>query len=60
LYQNKLGKVESLREIWFGKKMEELRERMKRRAFFEECKRCLPEFTQMFNQMVDDEWSLKK
>ncbi|MEM5829512.1 MAG: radical SAM protein [Candidatus Aenigmatarchaeota archaeon] len=62
LYQNKLGKVNSLEEVWFSRKMEMLRERMKKRIFFKECKRCLPEFTQMFNQMYGEmkRWSLKK
>jgi len=53
LYQNKLGKVKSLKEIWFGKKMEMLRERMKKKVFFKECKRCLPDFTQLFNELYE-------
>jgi MoaA/NifB/PqqE/SkfB family radical SAM enzyme len=51
LYQNKLGKVRSLKEVWFGEKMKKFRRRMKKRIFFEECKRCLPEFTQLFNDL---------
>jgi hypothetical protein len=51
LYQNKLGKVKSLKEVWFGRKMEAFRERMKKRIFFKECERCLPEFTQLFNEL---------
>jgi len=54
LYQNVLGKVNSLEEIWYGKKMEALRKRMKRRIFFKECKNCLPEFIQVFNQLNDE------
>lgn len=60
LYKNKLGKVNSLKEIWVSEKIESLRERMKKRIFFKECRRCLPEFTQMFNQMWDEKWNLKK
>ena len=54
LYQNKLGKVKSLNEVWYGEKMETLRKRMKRGIFFRECKMCLPEFIQMFNQMYEE------
>jgi MoaA/NifB/PqqE/SkfB family radical SAM enzyme len=62
LYQNFLGKVNSLEKIWYGKKMEALRKRMKRRIFFKECKNCLPEFTQEFNQLNDEmrKWNSKK
>jgi MoaA/NifB/PqqE/SkfB family radical SAM enzyme len=62
LYQNKLGKVKSLKEIWFGKKMEMLREMMKKKIFFKECKRCLPDFTQLFNELYEkvERWNLKK
>lgn len=62
LYQNLLGKVKSLEEVWFGEKMEKFRERMKKRLFFKECKRCLPEFTQMFDRKYKEmmEWSFKK
>ncbi len=62
LYHNLLGKVENLEKIWFGKKMEKMRERMKKREFFPECKNCLPEFTQMFNKMYEEmmKWNLKK
>jgi radical SAM protein with 4Fe4S-binding SPASM domain len=54
LYQNKLGEVKSLSETWHGKKMESMRKRMKNKIFFKECKRCLPEFTQAFNQMYGE------
>lgn len=54
LYQNRLGEVKSLKKIWNCKKMEILREKMRKRIFFKECRRCLPEFTQMFNQMYGE------
>ena len=62
LYQNKLGRVRSLKEVWLGEKMEKLRERMKKRMFFKECKRCLPDFTQMFDELYErvEKWNLKK
>ena len=54
LYQNRLGKVDSLEKIWHSKKMDIFRKRMRKRIFFKECERCLPEFTQMFNQMYNE------
>lgn len=62
LYQNVLGGVNSLEGVWYGKKMEAFRKRMKRRIFFKECKKCLPEFIQNFNQNYNEmrEWSSKK
>jgi MoaA/NifB/PqqE/SkfB family radical SAM enzyme len=62
LYQNKLGKVKSLKEVWFGEKMKAFRKRMEKRIFFEECKRCLPEFTQLFNDLYKkgEKWNLKR
>ena len=62
LYQNKLGKVRSLKEVWFGERMKKLRERMKKKIFFKECKRCLPDFTQLFNELYVkvERWNLKK
>lgn len=62
LYQNVLGKVNSLEEIWYGKKIGALRKRMKKMIFFKECKKCLPEFVQNFNQIYTEmrEWKSKK
>jgi MoaA/NifB/PqqE/SkfB family radical SAM enzyme len=62
LYQNVLGKVNNLEEIWYGKKMKAFRKIMKSRVFFKECKKCLPEFVQNFNQSYDEmiEWNYKK
>ena len=62
LYQNVLGKVNSLEEAWYGKKMEIFRKKMKKRIFFKECKKCLPEFVQNFNQLFNEmvEWNSKK
>ena len=54
LYQNNLGKVNNLKDIWYGKKMEKLRENMKNGTFFKECKMCLPEFTEMFNRIYGE------
>jgi radical SAM protein with 4Fe4S-binding SPASM domain len=50
-YENILGNVKDERfyDIWFGKKMDELRERMKRKEFFKECSRCLPDITAAYN-----------
>ncbi|MEM5853484.1 MAG: radical SAM protein [Candidatus Aenigmatarchaeota archaeon] len=60
LYKKKLGKINSLKEIWFCRKIEELRKRMKRRVLFKECNKCLPEFTHIFNQLWDEIWNSKK
>jgi len=61
LYQNRLGKVESLKKVWFGEKMKKIRERMKKRKFFKECRNCLPDFIYLFNKMYGEKkWSLKK
>jgi MoaA/NifB/PqqE/SkfB family radical SAM enzyme len=62
LYQNRLGKVRSLAKIWNSEKMEGIRRRMKTRKFFNECKKCLPEFTQMFDNLYKEmrRWKLKK
>lgn len=60
LYKNNLGRVNSLNEIWFGSKMKKLREKMKKRFFFKECNKCLPEFTYIFNQVWGERWNLKK
>jgi radical SAM protein with 4Fe4S-binding SPASM domain len=54
LYQNILGTVDNLKEIWFGEKMEKFRNRMKKKMFFKECKKCIPEFAQMFNDMYEE------
>lgn len=54
LYQSRLGKVDSLEKIWHSKKMEMLRQRMRKRIFFKECERCLPEFMKIFNQMYSE------
>ena len=55
LYSNVVGnaKEESIEEIWFGKKMEKFRERMKKRDFFPQCKRCIPEFVDNFNEWIN-------
>ena len=62
LYQNLLGKVDSLHQVWYSKKMKNLRKRMKKRKFFKACRRCLPEFTKMFNDYYKEmkTWSSKK
>lgn len=62
LYKNKLGRVRSLKEVWFGKKMERMRERMRKGLLFEECKRCLPDFMELFNELYKKvgKWSLKR
>jgi MoaA/NifB/PqqE/SkfB family radical SAM enzyme len=55
----RFNKIKDLKKFWFGKEMESLREQMKRGILFEECKRCLPDFTEMFNQMYEGlkKWS---
>jgi radical SAM protein with 4Fe4S-binding SPASM domain len=54
-YQNKIGNVkkESLIKIWNGKKMNEFRERIKKKEFFKECNRCIPEFVDIFNKTYE-------
>ena len=43
----------SLEEIWFGKQMEEFREKIKGREYFDKCKFCLPEFVEEFNKKYE-------
>jgi len=53
LYRNLVGNVkkESFGKIWFGKKMREFRERVKRGELPSECVRCLPDFTTNYNEL---------
>ena len=55
LYQNPVGNVkkQSLQEIWFGPKMNEFRKKIKAGEFSKDCKRCIPEFTDNYNQLYE-------
>lgn len=52
-YESIMGNIreESLSQIWYGKKMNKFRERIKTKEYFDECKKCLPEFTERYNQL---------
>jgi radical SAM protein with 4Fe4S-binding SPASM domain len=50
-YSNIVGDVRknSIINIWKGKEMESFRAKIKNKHFFNECKRCLPEFTDIYS-----------
>jgi radical SAM protein with 4Fe4S-binding SPASM domain len=43
----------SLKEIWFGKKMEDFRNKIRKGEYFEKCKYCLPEFVDIYNEKFE-------
>jgi len=51
-HENVMGNIkeQSLSEIWCGEKMNKFREMIKNKKFFDECKKCLPEFTEKYNK----------
>ena len=52
-YENVVGNIreEKLSQIWYGDKMKTFRERIKSKKYFKECNKCLPEFTERYNQL---------
>jgi radical SAM protein with 4Fe4S-binding SPASM domain len=54
LYSNVIGNVkkESFKDIWYGKKMNNFREKIKKGRLPSECHKCLPDFTFQYNEMV--------
>lgn len=52
-HENIIGNIreEKLSEIWSGEKMNKFREMIKDKKFFDECKKCLPEFTEKYNRL---------
>lgn len=54
-YENIIGNIreKKLSEIWYGEKMNSFRNMIKNHRYFEECKKCLPEFTERYNQLYE-------
>jgi len=55
LYTNIIGNIKnsSFKDVWFGKNMEEFRERIKEKKLPKECENCIPEFIDTFNKYYD-------
>ncbi len=55
-YSTVVGNVRrnSLEEIWFGDGMNNFRERIKKGEYFDECKFCLPEFVDIYNEKYEN------
>lgn len=53
LYKNLIGNVkrQSFSAIWFGSRMRQFRTDVKKGKLPAECVRCIPEFTDMYNEM---------
>lgn len=54
-YENIIGNIreKKLSEIWYGERMGKFREMMKNNKYFDGCKKCLPEFTERYNQLYE-------
>lgn len=54
-YENVIGNIKETRlsEIWQGEKMNRFRETIKDKKYFDECKKCLPEFTERYNLLYE-------
>lgn len=54
-HENIIGNIreKKLSKIWYGEKMNKFREMIKDKKFFDECKKCLPEFTEGYNQLYE-------
>jgi len=55
LYENIVGNVkeESFASIWFGKKMEAFRRKVRNGYLPNECEKCIPEFTEIYNNTYE-------
>lgn len=55
LYENLLGNVKEggFTEIWFGEKMEKFRDRIRNGLFKKDCRKCIPEFVDTYNEMYE-------
>ena len=55
LYENLLGNVKEggLKKIWFGEKMEKFRDGIRNGAFQKDCRKCIPEFVDTYNDMYE-------
>jgi len=55
LYENLLGNVKEggFTKIWFGKKMEKFRDRIRNGIFKKDCIKCIPEFVDIYNEMYE-------
>lgn len=55
LHENLLGNVkdDGLKKIWFGEKMEKLRDGIRSGAFHPDCRKCIPEFVDSYNDMYE-------
>ncbi|MFC1890013.1 radical SAM/SPASM domain-containing protein [Thermodesulfobacteriota bacterium] len=53
-YENLLGNIRDtpLTELWFGGKMEAFRARIREGDYYPGCRRCLPEFVDIFNDRL--------
>lgn len=53
-YENLLGNVRDtpLTELWFGEKMEAFRASIREGNYYPGCRRCLPEFVDIFNERL--------
>jgi radical SAM protein with 4Fe4S-binding SPASM domain len=56
LYKYTLGNIRdtSFTSIWFGSRMNQFRENIKKGKLPEQCIMCIPEFTQNYNAMYDE------
>ena len=55
LYENVLGNIQDQRfiDILCATKMQDFKERMKKKEFFKDCNKCLPEITEIYNRLHD-------
>jgi radical SAM protein with 4Fe4S-binding SPASM domain len=54
-HENVIGNIkeQSLQQIWCGEKMNRFRKMIKNKKYFEECRKCLPEFTEKYNKLYE-------
>lgn len=54
-HENVIGNIKEqpLPQIWCGEKMNQFREMIKNKKYFEECRKCLPEFTEKYNKLYE-------
>ena len=55
-YENVLGNIRDngFKALWYGEKMERFRARLGEGRFYPDCRRCLPEFVDIFNGRLDE------